>query len=92
MAAGRGQALRCRGAGLGPRPEGGEEGGVRSRKGGRGGTGGLEAEGGRDGEGPWGRRPQGETLELERRSEKQRKMFSQISNTSFLLSDFSALK
>ena len=94
MAGGRGQALRCRGAGLRSRPERGEEGGVRARERGRGCGGGLEAEGGGegggggggggrgggggwggggggggggDGEGSWGRRPQGETLELEGR-------------------------
>lgn len=67
MAGGRGRALRCRGAGLRSRPERGEEGDVRAREGGRGCGGGLEAEGGRDGEGSWGRRPQGETLELEGR-------------------------
>lgn len=67
MAAGRARALRCRGAGLRSRPERGEEGGVRAREGRRGRGGGLEAEGRGDGEGPGGRRPQGETLELERR-------------------------
>lgn len=67
MAAGRGRALCCRGAGLRARPERREEGSSRAREGRRGRGGGLEAEGRRDGEGPGGRRPQ----ELERNKDAQ---------------------
>lgn len=63
VAAGRGWALRCRGAGLRSRPEGGEQGAVRAREGGRRRGGRLEAQGRGDGERSWGRRPQGETLQ-----------------------------
>lgn len=58
MAAGRGRALCCRGAGLRSRPERREKGSARAREGRRGRGGVLEAEGRRDGEGPGGRRPQ----------------------------------
>jgi len=71
VASGRVRALRCGGVGLRSWPEGGEEGGVGAREGRR-----LEAKGGRDGEGPGGGRPQGETLELEKGDRRKHRLQS----------------
>lgn len=65
MAAGRGLALRRCGAGLRSWPEGREHRGVGPGEGRRGRGGRLQPERRGDSEGPGGRRPQGETLQLQ---------------------------
>lgn len=70
MAAGRGRALGCRGAWLRSRPERGEDGGAGPREGRRRRGGRLQPQGRGDGEGPGGRRPQGEALELQANRER----------------------
>lgn len=81
MAGGRGQTLCCRDAGLRSRSERWEDGGVGTRERWRGRGGGFQPEGGGDGEGPRGRTPQGETLELQRtRAETNNQVNLQQSN------------
>lgn len=65
MSAGCGRALRCRGAGRRSRPERREDRGAGTREGRRGRGGRLQSQRRGDGESPGGRRPQGETLELQ---------------------------
>lgn len=80
MAAWRGRALGCRGAGLRPRPERREERSVRAREGRGDRGGGLEAKGGWDGQSPGRGRPQGETLELGEEEKEERSSVRSLKN------------
>lgn len=88
MAAGCGRALCCRVAGLWSGPERGEDGDVRAREGRWRRGGGFETQRGRDGEGPWGRRPQGELDKADRKRNVQLDLDTYLQFQAFIQDAF----